>query len=325
MANTKLVVIAVGGNALIKDPKKASIADQFEAAEQTAASVVKLVKEGWRVVLTHGNGPQVGFALRRSELAAKELAPVPMDYAIANTQGTLGYMFQKAFHEAFAMEGLDIPVATVITQTVVSKDDAAFANPSKPIGSFYDKEAAEHLAQEMGWTVMEDSGRGWRRCVPSPAPLELVELRQIQKLSEDGYLVIACGGGGVPVVREGNILNGIEGVIDKDLTSALLATLLRADYLVIPTAGGDGIALDFGKPTERRLAKLTYTEAKERCDNGYFAKGSMLEKVMATVKYTGAHPEGTAIITTLDRMLDAIAGKAGTQISQRITTTEARP
>ncbi len=324
MAGSKIVVIAVGGNALIKDANRNSIADQFEAAEQTAKMVVRLVKEGWRVVLTHGNGPQVGFALRRSELAAKELAPVPMDYAIANTQGTIGYMFQKAFYEAFAQEGMDVPVATVITQTIVSKDDVAFLNPSKPIGAFYEEEVAKHLAQEMGWTVMEDSGRGWRRCVPSPAPLELVEFRQIKKLSEDGYLVIACGGGGMPVVREGKVLKGIEGVIDKDLTSALLASLLKADYLVIPTAGGDGIALDFGKPTERRLAKLTFAEAKQRCEAGYFAKGSMLEKVMATVKYTGNYPEGTAIITTLDRMLEAIRGDAGTQISQRIAETISR-
>jgi carbamate kinase len=324
MAAQKLVVIAVGGNALIRDPKKNSIGDQFEAAQQTAGSIVKLVKEGWRVILTHGNGPQVGFALRRSELAAREVNPVPMDYAIANTQGTIGYMFQKAFYEAFARAGLSVPVSTVITQTVVSPEDPAFQNPSKPIGSFYDEETARHLAKEMGWTVMEDSGRGWRRCVPSPTPLELVELPQIRKLSQDGDLVIACGGGGIPVVRENGILKGIEGVIDKDLTSALLASLLKADYLVIPTAGGDGIALDFGKSTERRLARLTYAEAKERCDTGYFAKGSMLEKVMATVRFTGAHPQGTAIITTLERMLDAIAGTAGTQISQRITETVSR-
>ena len=321
MTKSKLAVIAVGGNALIRDPLKNTLADQYEAARMSAHAATRLIQSGVRVVLTHGNGPQVGFSLRRSELAAKEVHPLPMDYAIAETQGTIGYLFQRAFQEAFKTAGIERKVASVVTQTLVDASDDAFQNPSKPIGGFLSRDEAEAMAKTMGWSVMEDSGRGWRRCVPSPKPKGIVELEVIRSLSEEGALVIACGGGGIPVVQKGDSLQGVEGVIDKDLTSALLSSELKADYLVIPTAGGDGVALHFGTPQEKRLQALSYKDAKHYVDTGYFAKGSMLEKVMAAVQYTKAHPDGTAIITTLDSMLEAIDGKAGTQIGQHIVQT----
>lgn len=228
-----LAVVAVGGNALIQDEQRNSIPDQYVAVMESVQHIVDMVEAGWDLVLTHGNGPQVGFILRRSELASNEVSPVPLDYAVGDTQGAIGYMFQKALHNELARRGINKPVIALVTQTRVSPHDDAFASPSKPIGAFLDEATAQQRQQQLGWTLMEDAGRGWRRTVPSPAPLEIIEHDTIAHLVRQGYLVIACGGGGIPVVRDGQQLKGVEAVIDKDLASALLASQLGADLLVI--------------------------------------------------------------------------------------------
>ena len=204
-----LAVVAVGGNALIQDEQRNSIPDQYVAVMESVQHIVDMVEAGWDLVLTHGNGPQVGFILRRSELASNEVSPVPLDYAVGDTQGAIGYMFQKALHNELARRGINKPVIALVTQTRVSPHDDAFASPSKPIGAFLDEATAQQRQQQLGWTLMEDAGRGWRRTVPSPAPLEIIEHDTIAHLVRQGYLVIACGGGGIPVVRDGQQLKGV--------------------------------------------------------------------------------------------------------------------
>ncbi|RLT43465.1 MAG: carbamate kinase, partial [Chloroflexi bacterium] len=222
MAEARLAVVAVGGNSLITSNAQRSVPDQFDAAAVSMRYVADMVEAGWRVVLTHGNGPQVGFILRRSELALHELHPVPMDYAVADTQGAIGYMFQKALLNEFSARKMQRAVATIVTQVRVDEDDPAFADPAKPIGSFMDEATARKREAELGWRVKEDAGRGWRWVVPSPMPREIIELESIRALSQGGCLVVACGGGGIPVVRRtGGKLRGVEAVIDKDHVSAL--------------------------------------------------------------------------------------------------------
>ncbi len=278
-------VVAVGGNALIKDKAHQTVQDQFDAAKDTMSHIVDMIEKGWDVVITHGNGPQVGFILRRSEIARDQLHEVPLDYCGADTQGAIGYMFQKALHNEFKRRGLDKDAATVVTQTIVSKDDPAFQNPTKPIGSFMDEADAKMRATKDGWNVVEDAGRGWRRVVPSPKPVEIVETPAIDALISAGIIVVAVGGGGIPVVEAADgTIKGVDAVIDKDFGSSLLAVNLQADLFVISTAV-EKVALNFNTPDEVWLDEMTVAEAKQYIEEGHFKPGSMLPKVQAIIKY----------------------------------------
>ncbi len=311
----RLAVVALGGNALVRDAGRESIPDQYETVQAVAPHLVDLVEAGWRLVVTHGNGPQVGFILRRSELASDEVAPVPVDYAVGDTQGAIGYMFLKAIANELRRRGLDRPVVAVVTQAVVDADDPAFGAPSKPIGSFMDEATARRKAAAWGWTLAEEAGRGWRRTVASPRPREIVELPTIRQLSEQGAVVVAAGGGGISVMRNGDgDLVGVEAVVDKDLTSALLAVELDADLFAIPT-GVERVALDFGTPTQRWLEELGVEQARTLAAAGQFGEGSMRPKIEALCDYVRARPGGTGVITSIEQLPAALAGRAGTRIT----------
>jgi carbamate kinase len=309
-----LAVVALGGNALVRSKGNDAIPEQYETVSAVAPHLVDLVEAGWRLVVTHGNGPQVGFILRRSELASAEVNPVPLDYAVADTQGAIGYMFLKALANELHRRGLAHPVVALVTQTVVDPDDPAFQHPSKPIGAFFDETTARRYSHELGWSVVEDAGRGWRRTVASPHPVEVVELATIRSLCNQGAVVVAAGGGGIPVMRapDGDLV-GVEAVIDKDLSSALLAAELEADLLAIPT-GVERVAVNFGQPDERWLDSLTVAEALDLAEQGQFGEGSMRPKVEALVGFVQQRPGGAGVITSPERLADALARKAGTWI-----------
>jgi carbamate kinase len=310
-----LAVVAVGGNSLIKGPDRMTVPDQYEAARETMVHIAEMIAQGWRVVITHGNGPQVGFILRRSELSLHELHPVPLDAADADTQGAIGYMFQKALYNEFRRRGMRQLAVTVVTQVLVDRNDPAFQNPTKPIGSWMDEETARRRAAEQGWVVREDAGRGWRRVVPSPLPRRIIELPAIRALLEDGFVVIAVGGGGIPVVEdETGDLVGVEAVIDKDLASALLAIELRADLFLISTAV-EKVALDYGKPTQRWLDRLTASEARRHLAEGQFPPGSMGPKIEAILQYLD-HGGKAALITDPPHIPAALRGETGTWFVQ---------
>lgn len=310
----KLAIVAVGGNALIQDNKRISSHDQDKVVAENAEYIVDLIEAGWRVVVTHGNGPQVGFILRRSELAAQEVPVEPIDYAVADTQGSIGYMFQKALSNALKQRGIHQSVVTVVTQTLVSLDDPAFSKPSKPIGAFLDEKTALQRQKELGWSVMEDSGRGWRRCVASPEPVAIQELEVIRTLLDANQLVIACGGGGIPVAQKDGELIGVEAVIDKDRVSSLLATKLNADVLIIPT-GVEQVAIKFGTPEQCNLNHLTLEQANAYSQAGEFGKGSMQPKVDAILKFLQNCPSGQGFITLPSKIKATLEGKAGTRIT----------
>jgi carbamate kinase len=275
--------------------------------------IVNMIEKGWDVVVTHGNGPQVGFILRRSELAKNELHEVPLDYCGADTQGAIGYMFQKALHNEFQRRGIKKDTATVITQTIVSQEDPAFQNPTKPIGSFMEEADAKARADKEGWTVVEDAGRGWRRVVPSPLPKEIVEAPVIDALINAGIIVVGVGGGGIPVVEsETGTIKGVDAVIDKDFGSSLLAVNINADLFVISTAV-EKVALNFNTPDEVWLDQMTVAEAKQYIEEGHFKPGSMLPKVQAIIKYLEAGGK-KALITDPEHIGDALEGKTGTWI-----------
>jgi carbamate kinase len=315
-----LAIVAVGGNALIRDDQHDSIPDQYEAVIESAGHIADMIEAGWDLVLTHGNGPQVGFILRRSELAAEEVRPVPLDYAVGDTQGAIGYMFQKALSNALHARGIHRQVVTVVTQTRVSGDDPAFANPAKPVGAFLDEATARRRQKELGWTLMEDAGRGWRRAVASPQPLEIVERDVIANLLTQGCVVIACGGGGIPVLIDAKRqITGVEAVIDKDLASALLAEQLGADLLLIPT-GVEQVAINFGKPDQRWLNTLSMADAQALIAQQQFAPGSMLPKVEAILRFV-AHSQqhggkGRGLITSPQAIRRALLHETGTWITQ---------
>ncbi len=308
-----LAVVAVGGNALIIDKDHQSIPDQYKAATVTSRYVADMVAAGWRVVLTHGNGPQVGFIMRRSELSIAEVSPVPMDYAGADIQGAIGYMFDRALRNEFRRRGMQTSPVALVTQTVVDRNDPAFANPSKPIGSHMDEAVAKRIADEQGWTVKEDAGRGWRRVVPSPRPQRVVEIDAIKFLAQAGYLVIACGGGGIPVIEADNgDLIGVEAVIDKDFASSLLARDLGADLLLVST-GVEKIAVDFNTPRQRWLDRITVAELRDLYAADQFDKGSMGPKVKAAIEFLeGGH--GECLITNPENLGRALRGETGTRI-----------
>ena len=313
--NGKLAVVALGGNVLIRDAGHQSIPDQYAIVEELAPHLIDLVASGWRLVVTHGNGPQAGFIMRRSELASPEVAPVPLDYVVGDTQGAMGYMFVKALANELHRRKLLMPVVAVVTQAVVDAGDPAFGHPTKPVGTFLDEATARHYADTLGWTIAEDSGRGWRRTVPSPIPVEVVELPTIAALIEQGTLVVAGGGGGIPVVRdpEGR-LRGVEAVIDKDLTSARIADGIGADLLVLCT-GEERVAVDFGTPQQRWLDRLSLTEARELADSGQLGEGSMKPKVEALIDFVRRRPDAAGVITTPDRLSGVPTRRTGTWIS----------
>ena len=307
-----LAVLAIGGNALIRDRKHESIPDQYEMVCGLAEDVAAMIQAGWSVVLTHGNGPQVGFILRRSELSIAEVPPVPMDYAGADIQGAVGYMFVKALRNVFRRHGMRREAACVVTQTLVDRNDAAFSDPTKPIGSHMDEARAKQLAKKYHWTVREDAGRGWRRVVPSPKPQRIIETGVIKTLAHEGYVVVACGGGGIPVIEdEHGDLHGVEAVIDKDLASSLLARSMEADLLVLPT-GVEKVALDFNKPTQRWLDRMTLAEARKHQADEQFDKGSMGPKIAALIDFVGGGGR-MGLITDPPNLARALRGETGTR------------
>ena len=313
MQSKGLAIVAVGGNALIKDKNHQTVPDQYQAAVETMKHIANMIMEGWDVVVTHGNGPQVGFILRRSELASHELHEVPLDYCGADTQGSIGYMFQQALHNEFRLRGINKQAATVITQTIVDRNDPAFQNPTKPIGSFMDEATAREKMAKEGWTMVEDAGRGWRRVVPSPIPQTIVEADAIRSLIDQGFVVIAVGGGGIPVIqKENGDLVGVEAVIDKDFGSAILASMIKADLFLISTAV-EKVAINFNKPDQKWLDQLTVAEARKYLAEGQFAKGSMMPKIEAILKYMDQGGK-KALITDPEHIKDALEGKTGTWI-----------
>ncbi|MFW5709021.1 MAG: carbamate kinase [Chloroflexota bacterium] len=309
----KLAVVAVGGNSLIQDPSDARIERQWEAVKQTCEHIADMIIDGWHVVVTHGNGPQVGYNLRRAEIATEQGIPeLPLDMAVADTQGSIGYMLQQALDNALRLRGVNRTVATVVTQMRVDADDPAFEKPSKPIGSFM-TEAEARRYERAGWHIMEDAGRGWRRVVASPRPRAIQEINAIQGLMLSGYVVIACGGGGIPVIRDASgALRGVFAVIDKDRASSLLAQTLRADLFIISTAV-DRVALHFNTPQQVDVDRMTLSEARQYMSEGHFAPGSMLPKIEAVVEFIqNGGPQ--AIITSPHHLTDALHGASGTKI-----------
>lgn len=314
---TKLAVIAVGGNSLIIDDKHVTVESQYQAAKQTCLHIADLIEQGWDVAIGHGNGPQVGYILRRSEIAAKTagMHEVPLDVCGADSQGAIGYAIQQNLQNILYQRGIKKKVVTVITQTLVDKNDPAFSKPAKPIGSFMDKEEAERRQQEQGWSVVEDAGRGWRRVVASPQPKEIVELETVQTLLEKGIITITVGGGGIPVIDPGDgNYEGIAAVVDKDYASSLLARSIGANLFVISTAV-EKVAINFGKPEQKWLDQITLAEAKAYLAEGtHFAKGSMAPKIQAIIWYLEAMPNGKALITNPENIGRALKGETGTWI-----------
>ena len=310
---SKRIVIALGGNALGN-----TATEQLALVSNTAKAIVDLIAEGNEVVIAHGNGPQVGMinlGLSTAAEAGAIKADMPFPECGAMSEGYIGYHLQQAIGNELASRGMTKPVATIVTQTVVSEDDPAFQNPTKPVGAFYDKETADRIAAEKGYTMVEDAGRGYRQVVPSPKPFDIVEAESIKALFNAGHVVIAVGGGGIPVIRKDGKLYGTPAVIDKDFGSELLAELLDADVLVILTSV-EKVAINFNKPDQKGLDDLTPAQAKVYMDENQFAKGSMLPKVQAAVKFAESKAGRTALITLLEKAKDGIAGKTGTRIHQ---------
>ena len=310
---SKRIVIALGGNAL-----GSTAAQQLQLVTETARSIADLIAAGNEVVVAHGNGPQVGMINLGLSTAAESgaiKADMPFPECGAMSEGYIGYHLQQAIGNELMSRGMDKPVATIVTQTVVSEDDPAFRNPTKPVGAFYDKETADRIAAERGYTMVEDAGRGYRQVVPSPKPVDIVEKASIQALVNAGHVVVAVGGGGIPVIRRDGRLSGTPAVIDKDFGSELLAELLDADMLIILTAV-EKVAINFNKPDQRGLDDLTPGEAYRYIGENQFAKGSMLPKVQAAVKFAESKAGRTALITLLEKAKDGIEGKTGTRIHQ---------
>jgi carbamate kinase len=308
----KLAAVAIGGNSLITDPKHPEVAHQWDAVRQTCEHIADMILDGWSVIVTHGNGPQVGYILRRSELAAAQVHTVPLDIIVADTQGSIGYMVQQSLDNALRRRGINRTILTVITQVRVDPDDPAFQKPNKPIGSFMSEEEARRYERE-GWSVMEDAGRGWRRVVASPKPLAIQEINAIRALIMSDYIVIAVGGGGIPVVRsDTGELRGAFAVIDKDRASSLIAQTLRADLFVIST-GVEKVALHFNQPTQRALDQMTLREARQYMAEGHFAPGSMLPKIEAAYEFVQMGGP-LAIITDPPNLARALRGETGTRI-----------
>jgi carbamate kinase len=312
----KVAVVAIGGNSLIKDEKHKSVEDQYQAAKETTFHIADMIEAGWDVAIGHGNGPQVGFILRRSEIAAKVegMHEIPLDVCGADSQGAIGYALQQTLQNELFHRKIKKAVATVVTQVLVDKNDPAFKNPTKPIGSFMDEAEAKRRQKELGWSVVEDSGRGWRRVVASPLPKEVVELESVETLIKSGTVVVTVGGGGIPVIDTGDgEYAGTAAVIDKDFASSLLARLIKADLLLISTAV-EKVALNFGKPDQKWIDRMSLAEAKKYLAEGtHFAKGSMAPKIQAIIWFLEAGGK-QALITNPENIGRALKGETGTWI-----------
>jgi carbamate kinase len=312
----QVAVVAIGGNSLIKDNKNVSVESQYQAAKETTFHIADMIESGWDVAIGHGNGPQVGFILRRSEIAhrVEGMHEVPLDVCGADSQGAVGYALQQTLQNELYRRGIKKPVATVITQVLVDKNDKAFKNPSKPIGGFMDEAEARKKEKDLGWNVVEDAGRGWRRVVASPIPQEVVELEAVKDLINAGVIVITVGGGGIPVIDEGNRqFVGTAAVIDKDYASSLLAREINADLFLISTAV-EKVALNYGKPDQKEVDHLTLSEVKKYLAEGtHFAKGSMAPKIQAIIWYLEAGGK-KAIINNPENIGRALKGETGTVI-----------
>ena len=317
----KRVVVALGGNAAYPPTIKGTAQEQLALMRQVCGHLVEIIHAGWQLVLTHGNGPVVGNILYRMARTADELPPMPMDVCVAHSQGGMGYMLQQSFANVLVDSGMDIVVSCVVTEVEVDADDPAFANPTKPVGKFFSEADARDMASKTGWHFAEDSGRGWRRMVASPKPKKILDLKTIDALLDAGVIPIACGGGGIPVLHgaDGH-WSGVAAVIDKDLTSAMLAAHLHADALIMLT-GVDRVALDFNKPTQRWLDHMTLAQARDYSAQGQFPAGSMGPKIDAAMSYLqelpNANHEGEVIITSLEQAFEALMGRAGTHITMQ--------
>ena len=313
----QVAVVAIGGNSLIKDKTKVSVEDQYLAAKETTLHIADMIEAGWNVAIGHGNGPQVGFILRRSEIAHKTdgMHEVPLDVCGADSQGAIGYSLTQTLQNELRKRGIHKPVATVITQVRVDANDQAFQNASKPIGGFMEEEEAKERAANLGWQIVEDAGRGWRRVVASPIPQEVIELPSVKELIAAGHIVITVGGGGIPVVMENDEVKGVAAVIDKDYASSLLAREINADLFLISTAV-EKVALNFGKPNEQQIDRMTLSEAKAYLAEGtHFAKGSMAPKMQAIIWFLEAGGK-QALITNPENIGRALKGETGTWIVQ---------
>lgn len=311
----KLAVVAIGGNSLITDKNHLTVPDQYQAAKETCHHIAEMIAQGWDVAIGHGNGPQVGFILRRSEIAAKVagMHEVPLESCGADTQGAIGYHLQQNLQNEFRQRGMHKAAATVVTQVVVDRNDPAFQNPTKPIGSFLEEAEAKERAEKEGWTVVEDAGRGWRRVVPSPLPREIMELDAVRELLNAGIITITVGGGGIPVIRnEDGDLEGVAAVIDKDYASSLLAQLISADLFLISTAV-EKVYLNFNQPDQKAIDVMTVAEAKRFMEEGHFAKGSMLPKIQAIIWFLESGGK-EALITDPENIARALRGETGTRI-----------
>jgi carbamate kinase len=305
-------VVAIGGNSLIRAGEKGTIAEQMVNVRRTADALVSLIQDGYSLVVTHGNGPQVGAALLRSERAADEAYRLPLDVCVAATQGEIGYLLQQALTDRLSKAGLRRPVVSLLTQVVVAKDDPAMSRPTKPIGPFYTQRDAESRRDRFGWAVVDDAARGWRRVVPSPQPLEIIEEAAIRSLVATGALVIACGGGGIPVVREDGYFRGVDAVIDKDSASVLLALQIRADLLIIST-DAEFVYLNYRKADQRPLERVDAAELRRHYEAGQFPPGSMGPKVAAALRFVESGGQ-RALITTYERLGEAMHGRSGTHV-----------
>jgi carbamate kinase len=309
------IVVALGGNAILQRGEKGTVKEQIENVRKTSFQIAKLIKDGHRVVITHGNGPQVGNILIQNELGSEKVPPMPMDVCGAESQGMIGYMMQSQFRNALLAHGLQTPVCTVVTQTIVERNDPAFGHPTKPVGPFKDQSYAEARQREFGETWVEDSGRGWRRVVPSPHPKAIVEAASIKALVEAGHVVIAVGGGGIPVTEDQEGLRGVEAVIDKDLGAERLAVSVGADFLIILT-DVNGAALNYGTPEEHWLGEVHLDDLKRYEAEGHFKKGSMNPKVRSVIRFI-EHGGKMGAIASLDRVLEAVRGETGTRVFAR--------
>lgn len=308
-------MFAMGGNALIREGQRGTIAEQFENIRKSLDGIIYCLRQGYKVIITHGNGPQVGNMLIMVEASRDQVPELSLGICVADTEGAIGYMIQQSLTNRLRREGIDKCVVTVLTQVIVDKHDKAFSNPTKPVGLFFTREQAEHLRKEKGWCIIEDSHRGYRRVVPSPNPLKIVEERAIKNLLEANDIVIAAGGGGIPVIlKEDGDLEGVDVVVDKDLASSVLARDVKAGCLMMLT-GVEHVFLNFKQPNEQALSKLTVGDAKEYLKKGHFPAGSMGPKIQAAINFLDWGGE-LAVITSIDKVKEALLGNMGTRITK---------
>ena len=312
----KKIVVALGGNAIIAPGQKGTITEQFANTRLSLGGIIKLIKDGYKMVVTHGNGPQAGAMLLRVEAGLlKDIADRPLGVIVADTQGGMGYMVEQSLQNSLILEGIDKNVITILSQVVVDKNDPQMKDSSKPVGPFYSEDAAKKMKEEKNWTMVEDAGRGWRRVVPSPIPQSVIESKAIKSLVDAGNIVIAGGGGGIPVyIKEDGTYEGVDGVVDKDFATAVIAKEIGAKTLVIST-GVEKVAINFGKPNQKELSRMTLAECKKHLEDGQFPKGSMGPKIRAAVSFIEQGGE-KVYITLPNKIADALEEKTGTLITK---------